>query len=545
MRVLSREILGPGGAVSRALRAAGVEAESRPEQAAMAGAVERCLAGRGRLLVEAGTGVGKSFAYLVPAMLRCVSSGERVVVATHTIALQEQLVKKDVPLLSGTIGEWGLDPSGLRALSAVLVKGRGNYVSIRRLKLASEREGRLFPDAASRASLRVIEEWAYGTEDGSLATLPPVERPSVWDRVQSDADNCMGRKCPHFEACFYQRSRRAMEGANLLICNHAVFFADLSMRASGLPGFLPEYQHVVLDEAHCAEEVASEHFGLGLTEGRVEHLLGVLHHARTGKGYLGHLGTMPGLAEAADEAAHAALRALDASRGFFDGLVTAARRGESAVLRSGRVVRPGIVENVLTPAMKHLSARLRLLREKVKNEPDRLELNAYAVRADAIAFDADALVEQAREGYVYWLETGEQEGGDGGMSEQAKRTGFPRGFRGRTRVKLACSPIDVAPVLREHLWGQEVSVVLTSATLAVRGAKGAGVRGGGDEDEGVAAADDAEVEGAAPCGVDPAFAHIAGKLGCDRAETLLFGSPFVFERQVEVRVDVGGPDPRG
>ena len=194
----------------------------------MAEAVERAMAGRGRLMVEAGTGVGKSFAYLLPAIRRIVDHGERVVVATNTIALQEQLLEKDVPLLRAATPH---------EFSAVLVKGRGNYLSIRRLQLASKRQESLFPDAASRRSLHAIEDWAYGTTDGTLATLPQLERPGVWDRAQSDSGNCMGRRCPSYDACFYQQARRRMEHGQLLICNHALFFSDLALRAAGVRVF--------------------------------------------------------------------------------------------------------------------------------------------------------------------------------------------------------------------------------------------------------------------------------------------------------------------
>lgn len=218
----------------------------------MAKAVSQTLASKGILIAEAGTGVGKSYAYLVPAILRCIANGEKVVIATHTINLQEQLLRKDIPLLQDTLGNgepWGLDPKTTVELSPVLVKGRGNYVSRRRLKMAGDRSDRLFDYGAEQRSLKTIQEWVETTPDGTLSTLPQLERYGVWDRVQSDTDNCMGRKCPTYQTCFYQKARREMEKGNLLVCNHAVFFADLKLRGSGEnAGFLPPYQHVILDE---------------------------------------------------------------------------------------------------------------------------------------------------------------------------------------------------------------------------------------------------------------------------------------------------------
>jgi ATP-dependent DNA helicase DinG len=580
----------------------------------MADAVEAALAGRGCALVEAGTGVGKSFSYLVPAILKCLCSRERVVIATNTIALQEQLVQKDIPFLQATLaGEegaalngWGLARDQLEPLVPALVKGRGNYVSIRRLKLASDRQDRLFSDEASRRSLHVIEDWAYQTGDGSLATLPPLERPGIWDRVQSDTDNCMGKKCPTHETCFYQKSRRLMESANLLVCNHAVFFADLNMRISGVKpdaatsasgaggfGFLPDYQHVILDEAHALEDSACDHFGLGLTESRVEHFLGVLYHPRTGKGYLPQLALGVRQHGALDAAHQAVLGALDASRAFFDEWQRLARSG---TLRSGRIPGPGLVENVLSPAMKSLSLRLAALKEDATNEADRFELNAYSVRAGAIAFDADAIVNQARKDYVYWVELGEEHApGEGG-----------RGHAGKARLKLACSPVEVAPILREHLFGRKLGLVLTSATLAIpapdhpprrgpakpqRAGPPAGrahqpappqpgpgervfvpdpeqlvpgaieddarpggshaPRAGGTAGSGPGGASGkANASGEADAGsepsatIPPAFVHLAGRLGIDSAQTLQLGSPFDHARQAEVYLDLGVPDPR-
>ncbi len=493
-----RAILADDGPVARAL---GESYEPRPEQIEMAAAVARALDDRAHLMAEAGTGVGKSFAYLVPAALRCVERGETVVVATNTISLQEQLVTKDVPLIQHALGLDSLDPDEPPPLRPVLVKGRGNYVSIRRLKLASQRQDKLFTDAAARRSLHQIEDWAYDTTDGSLATLPPLERQGIWDRVQSDSGNCMGRKCPHHGECFYQNARRSMEGANLLICNHALFFSDLALRAREV-GFLPKYDHVILDEAHNVEDVAAEHFGLSLSEGRVAHLLGALYHERTGRGYLSQLQLATGDIEPVERAVKLVGVADRAMRGFFEDL---ARLHDSQELSNGRIRREGAIENTLTPVMNDLAVRLRSLRDLVQAEPDRYELNAYAERASEIADAAEALIEQTAPGYCYWVEiTGRED----------------RGRRGE-RVRLACSPIEVAPLLKERLFDAEHSVVLTSATLATRTIR-----------------DDEPSERA-----ETAFAHAMSRLGCDGAPALQLGSPFDHASQVEVFVDRSMPNP--
>ena len=471
-------LLADTGAIAR--RLAGFEV--RPQQLAMAAAVERAFDERQRLFVEAGTGVGKSFAYLIPAIRRVVERGERVVIATNTISLQEQLIEKDIPLLNAVIPE---------EFTAVLVKGRGNYVSLRRLKLASEREGRLFSHDDDRSDLHRLEDWAYATEDGSLASLPQLPRPDVWDHVQSDAHNCMGRRCPTFDKCFYQAARRRMEHGQVLVTNHALFFADLAMRsrAGASGGVLPPYHHVVLDEAHEIEDVASEHFGVRLSESGVRHLLRTLCQTGTGRGFLS---AMRGGADA-DGAIEEAIRAVraceSAAERQFDALW---RWNEVRGEASGRMREPGAVEDHLSAPMLALAASLRMLRDRIDHEPDQFELNAYAARAEAHGTCARDLMAQALGGCVYWLEAGKRRRGE------------------RPSVTLVCAAVDVGPILREHLFAQDKGVVLTSATLAT---------GHGD------------------------FRHAAVRLGCDDPQTLQLGSPFDYGRLVRLIVERAMPEP--
>ena len=471
-------LLADTGAIAR--RLAGFEV--RPQQLAMAAAVERAFDERQRLFVEAGTGVGKSFAYLIPAIRRVVERGERVVIATNTISLQEQLIEKDIPLLNAVIPE---------EFTAVLVKGRGNYVSLRRLKLASEREGRLFSHDDDRSDLHRLEDWAYATEDGSLASLPQLPRPEVWDHVQSDAHNCMGRRCPTFDKCFYQAARRRMEHGQVLVTNHALFFADLAMRsrAGASGGVLPPYHHVVLDEAHEIEDVASEHFGIRLSESGVRHLLRTLYQTGTGRGFLS---AMRGGADA-DGAIEEAIRAVraceSAAERQFDALW---RWNEVRGEASGRMREPGAVEDHISAPMLALAASLRMLRDRIDHEPDQFELNAYAARAEAHGTCARDLMAQSIGGCVYWVEAGKRRRGE------------------RPNVTLVCAAVDVGPILREHLFAQDKGVVLTSATLAT---------GHGD------------------------FRHAAVRLGCDDPQTLQLGSPFDYGRLVRLIVERAMPEP--
>ncbi|MDF1808709.1 MAG: helicase C-terminal domain-containing protein [Phycisphaerales bacterium] len=482
-------ILGDSGPVAGLL---GEGYEPRAQQLAMSEAVERAMSERSHLFVEAGTGVGKSFAYLVPAMMRAIEHNETVVIATNTIALQEQIVKKDIPLISEALKEMG-------DCKSVLVKGRGNYMSIRRLRLASQRRDKLFAENAQRRTLDVIEEWAYETEDGSLASLPQLERHGVWSSVQSDSTNCMGRKCPNYNECFYQNARREMEGAQVLICNHALFFSDMALKMLGT-GFLPAYDHVILDEAHGIEDAAADHFGLRLTEWRVSFLLNQLYNPKTGKGYLANLHLAAGDIEPIEKAYRVVSNAQDCANRFFDSLH---RLSLSGKLVNGRMREPAMIHDDLSQAMNELSIRLKRLRELVKTEADKFELNGFAIRAAEIGDQADALIQQTVSDCVYWVEASESKG------------------RGGPKITLACSPVEVAPILKEHLFGDDCSVVMTSATLTTREI---------EEDE-----FDEHAE--------TAFAHILGRLGAEGSKTLQLGSPFDYANQVKVLVDITVPNP--
>ncbi|HCT44550.1 MAG: helicase [Phycisphaerae bacterium] len=482
-------ILSDGGPIATLL---GEGYEARDQQIAMSRAVERTFEDKSHLLVEAGTGVGKSFAYLVPAMMRAIQNRETIVVATNTIALQEQIVKKDIPLLDRALESFG-------TCKSVLVKGRGNYMSIRRLKLASERKNKLLGDPAERRTLDSIEDWAYETTDGTRSSLPQLERPGVWTHVMSDSANCMGRKCPTYNECFYQSARREMDGAQLLVCNHALFFSDLALRVMGT-GFLPQYDHVILDEAHGVEDAAADHFGLRLTEWRVSFLLNQLYNHKTGKGYLSDLTLQAGDIEPIEKAYKLVEHARRCCEQFFDNLYRLTMSGK---LVNGRMREPKMIEDTLSQAMNDLSVRLKRLKDLVPREPDQFELNAYSIRAAEIGDQAHALIEQAIPNCVYWVESS------------------PGTGRGGPKVTLSCSPIEVAPLLREHLFGQECGVVLTSATLSTRQVH---------EDE-------------EPEHVETAFAHTLNRLGAEGAKTLQLGSPFDYQRQVRVIVDTTVPSP--
>jgi len=504
------EFLAPGGRL--AARLAGWE--SRPQQIEMAQLVAEAIASRRHAIVEAGTGVGKSLAYLVPAVLAATADQEeepaatddwgdddespqpgrrprRVVISTHTIALQEQLVTKDIPLVAAVMP---------REFSAVLVKGRGNYLSLRRLQLALERSGSLFPDDGERAELLELASWATHTADGSLADLPALPADAVWDEVASDSGNCMGRACPTHQQCFYYAARRRMAHAQLLVVNHALYFADLAVRRSGA-SLLPSHDIVIFDEAHTVEAVASDHLGIGVSSGGVERVLSKLHSERTHRGLLAHYRM--------HDLELDVRRARRAAEAFFAAVRTAvADRGEPP----WRIARPGLVPNSLGEALESLARKLRAAADGIGNPAERHDFTSLADRLAAHSAAVATWLGQREPGSVWWVEA-------------------QRSRRGRERITLASAPVDVGETLRRELFGRVGTVVLASATLAVQAATPR------RDDEWVDAGDDRR-------GAADAFAFQQRRLGIG-ADALArqLGSPFDYARQARLVLIDRLPDP--
>ncbi len=465
-----QDILGPQGRIAARMK----HYEHRPEQLAMAEAVDRAIRGGHHLLVEAGTGVGKSFAYLVPAILAAAgpkADGKKtkVVVSTHTISLQEQLITKDIPLLNSLLP---------LEFTAVLVKGRGNYLSLRRLHNAHSRASGLFASTEEFEQLRRITDWARDTGDGSLADLPFRPIPGVWDEVASDSGNCMGRNCPHNKDCFYFKARRRMLNAQILIVNHALLCSDLNLRRQGV-SILPEYNVLIVDEAHNLEAVAGDHLGIGVTSGQVDYVLNRLYNDRTNKGLL--------VGKSTAEAQRLVADCRDRASEFFESVDAWLHNHAGS---NGRVRAPGVVANPLSEGLSNLARSVRKVADGIKEPDQRQDFVAAGERLNGLAQLVEDWRLQRMPEAVYWIE---------------------RSFyRRRLRVKLAAAPIDVGPVLREALFDEVPTVVLTSATLAT----GTG-----------------------------SFDFFKSRIGLTKAETLCLGSPFDYREQAELVLVDAMPDP--
>ena len=465
------DILGPGGMIARHLSAY----EHRDEQLEMARAVAECFAANEHLIVEAGTGVGKSFAYLAPAILRSAQARQRVVISTCTIALQEQLIGKDLPLLKAAMG---VD------FQAVLGKGRNNYLCMRRLRMLNKGPAKTLWLADEQRELAKLSDWGMETQSGCLQDMEFKVSPALWEKVRSESSVCKGSKCSYHDNCFLQKARRKMAAANVLVVNHALLFADLAIPHEAAK-LLGKYDLLVLDEAHTIEQVASEHFGVNVSAAVVNYLLRELFNEQNGRGLLALMEDQ--------ETISAVNRAGSACDSFFASL---AQAGPDAVGRNGRILRAGVVTNELSPALRELAKKLEALRkqlskskgeEKEDSDDPGWELLGFEDRCAELADKLDVLLAQSRPDTAYWLER--------------------RGGRANPAVSLSAAPIDVAPMVRQHLFDEVNSAILTSATLAT-------TRGG-----------------------KHGFDYIRTRLGMEKGRELLLRSPFDYRRQAKLYVE--------
>ena len=417
-----KEVLSEGGIVAHAFSAF----EPRPQQVQMACEVQKALATGRRLVVEAGTGVGKSFAYLVPAIEAAVKNGGRVLISTFTITLQEQLINKDIPFLAECM------PLNF---NAVLAKGRGNYLCRRRLEFALRSRERMFSQFGDE--LVEISKWAAETKDGSLSDMPFVPGNQVWDAVSSEHGNCPNRRCKYFANCFYRRARRKLESADIIVANHALMFSDLALKEQSF-SLLPEYKYVIIDEAHNLEHVAEEQFGIDISSGKVRFLLDGLYNNKTRRGLLTYKKESP-------KAISIVNRIRKESRSFFEHIKDwyDTNVGENR----GRCCK-GFVDDNLAGHVNLLRGELSALADKCEDIDEKFEILKFVNRCAVLAKEIKEFLCQQKSDYVYWVEVG------------TKR---------RSMVRLKSAALNVGEDVKKVLFGKYKSVVMTSATLSSDG----------------------------------------------------------------------------
>jgi ATP-dependent DNA helicase DinG len=408
----------PGGAIARAVPGF----EARPAQLQMADAVATVFSDGGVLLAEAGTGTGKTLAYLVPALL----SRQRVLVSTGTKNLQEQIFFKDVPLLREALGF---------PFSATYMKGRSNYLCLHRFEEFRERG---LHSATETAHVRILEEWQRHTDTGDRAEIEdlPEDLP-FWNEISAATENCIGSDCPRHQECFITRMRQRAAESDLVVVNHHLLCADAAVRQSAYGEVIPSCGHVIVDEAHQLEDVATQYFGIAVSNYRLDDLARDVDRALGAR--------LVADDERADEIRRDVERLRDGSRNFFGALQMLRFEGPGVGSESRIRVRPPDLERVaedgfsLSGALQALEADLALTRDAPE------DVLALARRAAEVRSHLTFLLRADDQAYVYFLE-----------------------IRGRG-VFLRAAPIDVSDIVRELLLDEMRTTVLTSATLTVDG----------------------------------------------------------------------------
>ena len=459
---------------------AGLQLEHRPQQEEMARSVAAALRDDQPLLFEAGTGVGKSLAYLIPGIIHAVDLARPLIVSTHTISLQEQLEQSDLPKCRRLFRATPELARYADFKSAVLV-GKSNYLCTTRLGHALADRATLLADA-DYDEIQRIAQWAETTEAGLRHELKPPPRGEVWDLVNADSSSCSRKHCD-CEKCFYQRAKARIRSANIIIVNHALLFALINAGGAQAAGAAPDARGVlfpddflVLDEAHTVPEVATEHFGLSLSSYGVDRALKYLFNPRSKRGLFRKLG--------GSEAQQLVVDALEASGQFFEFLGATLLAQRPVV----RVREPGIAEPTLDGPLGALHRLLGKLGDKLEDGRERDEVLEQRQRVKAMQVAITTWLELAEKGHVYWAE---------------------RSGRKQTIVTLRSAPIDIAPHLRKHLFGCSTAVVCTSATLAMGGQ------------------------------IEP----FAARIGADAARAVVVKSPFDYERHMRVYVASDVPLP--
>jgi ATP-dependent DNA helicase DinG len=491
-----KEIFSPSGILSKASNF-----EFRPQQQEMAVAVARALQNREHLAVEAGTGVGKSLAYLIPAILFAVAQKKKAIVSTHTINLQEQLTEKDLPMLAAVLGSL---PEPVK-FSYAMLKGRANYLCTRRLQKAMQQSGNLFTSSEAE-ELQRIYEWSKTTKDGSLSDFSIEPDQKVWAQVCSERGLCSPKTCGHqsdfardHDICFFQRVRNRILSADVVILNHTLFFTLLGGVDEEMEGgILFKNDFVIFDEAHTMESVASRHIGLSVSSGQVRYSLNRLWNPRTEKGLLATLRQ--------GKAVKLVAEILSESDKFFENVESACEEisaaakpkfgGEGARKRAWtelRIRRAELVkDNVTLPIQRLREAVSELL--KLSDDKDiGQELIECNRRLGELKVEVAEFLSQQADEHVYWVE---------------------RSGKTQRNLSLNAAPVDVAEFLRLRLFESDTSVVMTSATLATNTKSQAGLN------------------------------YFSKRIGCESATMLQVGTPFDYERQMKLFTVKKMPDPR-
>ncbi len=463
----------------------------RPQQREMALAVEHALAEHQPLIIEAGTGVGKSLAYLIPCALWAARHRKTVAIATYTRALQEQLMAKDLPMVCTVLRELGV------SVQAALLMGAENYLCVQRLNgCANQAQEELFETDGARQTLGQLQAWAQTAATGLRSRIPFRVPEAVWGRVRRDADLCLGRRGPAWQACLYRKDLARARQADLVVINQHLLFAGLS---------LPAVDALIIDEAHNLDGVAAQFLGFSLTERSVARLLDDTVNPQTARGLAARLTQQP---ERWHKDVEAAVGDADAAAKHVFEQIRAMLRSESgrtadvpALLPTSeqsdvigdivtkRIQQPHLFHETLSASLEHLAGLLEEALARSETAEQEAEIRAHLARCSQLTHQLKEFLACGNPEYAYWVE-----------QSPARRGSF---------TSLHMAPLEVSERVRETLIQPNRPVILTSATLAV----------------------------------DGSLKAVKSQLGFERSVELLLDSPFNYTQQAAIYADPMVPDP--
>ncbi|NIA28402.1 MAG: DEAD/DEAH box helicase [Actinobacteria bacterium] len=516
--------LKPGGPVSKALPGY----EYRPQQIEMIDMASQAFNQSKVCTIEAGTGTGKTMAYLLPAIFWATANKERVVISTNTINLQEQLIKKDIPFLQKNLN---VD------FTAVLVKGRGNYVCLRKVD-EIEQDFAALSDEDEMEELKHLIAWARDSRDGSKSDLSFIPSQNVWEKIASESDTCIRSKCRHFRTCFVNKARRNASRAHILVVNHHLLFADLAIRhhigSMNAAAVLPPYQRIIFDEAHHLEDVATNYFGIRITRWGIIRMLNRLHRIQKSlpKGQLHNLHHqllrkkryIPGNlfekltakldSDLADFVNVLVGETHDIMDLLFQAVTERSRESENREIKLRML--PHVVEQIFrdTELGNFFKDYIRNLKSFCQSLYDLLDLVGLAEKYVDEGFESQTIEIQAQADRLVAVAEGLNQVIFSDDEDHIRWIEVKSGYRGRSVVRFQSSPLDITDMMKSAVYDMFSTVIMTSATLAV----------------------------------DQKFDYLANRIGLaklpnDRRTEIILHSPFHFDQQVLLAVPLDVPAP--
>ena len=469
------DVLGKDGVISKKLGSY----ELRPQQLDMALAIQKSIEENKHLIVEAGTGVGKSMAYLIPFIFWSVRNNKKVIISTHTKTLQEQLIKKDLPFLRNALKSVNIfaDASDDNShsengqedkfdFSYTLCVGGQNYLCLRRFHQAQSQN--VFNTQKEFDEFQHIVQWEAHARRGLRSELDFEPSLVVWSKICRESDLCFGKQCSFKDDCYYNRARRKEYKAQILVTNHHLFFANLASDGR----VLPDFDAVVFDEAHTLEDIATSYFGIGISNSRIKYMLDSILNPKTGKGLITRLFDSPNVSDQARQAeiisdCEKLLReAGSASDLFFSEIIEKYGTGN----KTTRIREKSTINNYLSKPLSDLFDLLESLSKQAKTDEDRLEIYAFANRCSEINNNIATIMNQDLKEYVYWADIERKKSRYETFSDtlQLTNTLEPLNHK-QTRCSLLAAPINVAVEFEKQIFGKTRPVILTSATLSING----------------------------------------------------------------------------